>query len=327
MNGLYLDRKAVKLFVILLAVTVVASIGIAAVSHVYFGHETEGKATEFNEGLTLGSSFSLEDIIKDQDYGYKWVTGDNVEVDVYAQDSSGSFGRTDGILQYDPDSRQFTVIGVSEGQITFTSTEDRSVKFTVPFRTTFKETVVRNMVVDGMREASFVKSGVMTASDLATITKLSTNAAGEVDFSDLRHFTGMQRLIFSNPSEIVIIKGNTLPNNIDILVSSSNVGDYSDYYAGSDYISHIFTNTETEVSVNCITNGGTLVNSDSGQFVVPNDSPVSVPDLFAVSRLGYAFQGWYMAGTDTHVDGYYVFTRNTALEARWMPVSYTVNVH
>ena len=65
MNGLYLDRKAVKLFVILLAVTVVASIGIAAVSHVYFGHETEGKATEFNEGLTLGSSFSLEDIIKE----------------------------------------------------------------------------------------------------------------------------------------------------------------------------------------------------------------------------------------------------------------------
>ena len=50
MNGLYFDKKAMKLFVILLVATVVASVGIAALSHVYFGHDTEGKATTFTEG-------------------------------------------------------------------------------------------------------------------------------------------------------------------------------------------------------------------------------------------------------------------------------------
>lgn len=243
MNGLYFDKKAMKLFVILLVATVVASIGIAALSHVYFGHDTEGKATTFTEGLTLGSSFSVDDVLTDQDYSYKWVNGNNVDVEIYTEDSKGTIEKNDGVLKYDPDSRQFSVVGISKGQITFISTEDRSVKFTVPFRTSFKEPIVQTMVLDGYKGSSFVKNGVMTASDLTAITSLKTDISGEVDFSDLKHLTGMQRIIFDNPSSIVIIKGNSLPNNIDILVNASNIGNYSEYYANSRYISHIFTNT------------------------------------------------------------------------------------
>jgi|GEM_PF-6292265 len=327
MNGLYFDRKSVKIFTILLAIVVVASIGVAAFSHFYFGHETQGKDTEFTDSLTLGSSFTLDEVLSSQNYGYKWVRGDNVEIEVFAESTNGDVTKTEGILQYDSGTQKFNVIGVSGGHITFTSTEDRSVKFTIPFKTIFNEPLIGQMITNGYAESSFVTSGVMTATDLASMTKLETNAIGEVDFSDLKSFTGIKTLIFTNPSDIVKIKDNSLPDNIDILVSSSNVGDYSNYYRDSGYLPHIFANTDTEVSVNCIANGGTFANSDTGFFTVPSDSAVNVTDLFAIERKGYIFGGWVIAGTTTEVSGSYQFTENTALEARWQPIKYTVQVN
>ena len=128
-------KNKLKVFFIFLLVAAIMSVGAAIGLYYYFGHSIPGgDITEgLNDKLKLGSSFTVEDIIEEEQYNYAWISTDNIEVEVYATNKMGESDATKEVLAYDSESRTFTVIGVASGYIKFISTFDSTINFSVAY--------------------------------------------------------------------------------------------------------------------------------------------------------------------------------------------------
>ena len=327
MVALSLDKKTVKLFVILLVATVLISAVSAVFIHYYFGHEKNGYSTDFNSTLQVGSKVTLGELVKDQNYDYRWISSDKVDIRIYVYHEGIGYAEEDGILSYDKDTRTFSVNGVSQGKLEFTSTVDSTVKYVMPYQTIFKNYAVWNMVEKECASSAFVKEKVVTLADMATITSLSYPYYGEADFSDLRFFENLETLYLTNESELVQITGDSLPEGINVRVAPILLERYMESYKDSDYYSAIHADTGSKVSIALDTNGGTMSAMDKNYHAVDKGSTVPVSTQFAIARTGYIFQGWFVEGTETAVNDAYVFNADTTIEARWEPISYNITLN
>lgn len=327
MVALSLDKKTVKLFVILLVATVLISAASAVFIHYYFGHEKNGYSTDFNSTLQVGSKVTLGELVKDQNYDYRWISSDKVDIRIYVYHEGIGYAEEDGILSYDKDTRTFSVNGVSQGKLEFTSTVDSTVKYVMPYQTIFKNYAVWNMVEKECASSAFVKEKVVTLADMATITSLSYPYYGEADFSDLRFFENLETLYLTNESELVQIREGSLPDGINVRVAPVLLERYMESYKDSDYYSAIHADTGSKVSIALDTNGGTMSAMDKNYHAVDKGSTVPVSTQFAIARTGYIFQGWFVEGTETAVNDAYVFNADTTIEARWEPISYNITLN
>ena len=170
-----------RVFLIVLLIVALVSIGAAVGSFLFFGRSVDGNdLTEgFGSKLSYGNSFSLKDITEEEEYKYEWINANGVDVKVYALNADGESVETDGILAYSKEDHSFEVIGVSSGTIRFTSVLDDTVTFSVSFTTSFASPDTEEILAENYPH--FFEDGIITRSELMEIRSLRIESRSSVD--------------------------------------------------------------------------------------------------------------------------------------------------
>ena len=97
-KSVFTNHKLLRYFIFLIVVAVI-SLGTAIGCYLYFGHSYNAsnlnEQEEFSDKLTMGNSFTLDEILDSENYIYAWVKSPNVDIAIYALDNNGNYILTD----------------------------------------------------------------------------------------------------------------------------------------------------------------------------------------------------------------------------------------
>lgn len=333
-------KNKLKVFFIFLLVAAIMSVGAAIGLYYYFGHSIPGgDITEgLNDKLKLGSSFTVEDIIEEEQYNYAWISTDNIEVEVYATNKMGESDATKEVLAYDSESRTFTVIGVASGYIKFISTFDSTINFSVPYVSSFFSNDTESILSENY--SNIVEDEIITYSELLSIEVLTLSDKNDVDLADFVKLSNLKKLEIKNSidDELINFKNFHLPTDTNIYVPTVKYLDYINRGGNewSEYKNRIYPASSFEQhSVVLYKNGGLMADDNGLNFksvAVDDDATLNLSTDYAINKVGYQFVGWYISldGITTQgeaITDEYHFTSDVKLVARWEANTYTVRMY
>ena len=339
-KSVFTNHKLLRYFIFLIIVAVI-SLGTAIGCYLYFGHSYNASdlndQDEFSDKLTIGSSFTLDDILDSENYIYTWVKSPNVDIAIYALDNNGNYILTDNVLSYSREDETFNVIGVSEGEIIFTSPIDASVSLSIPFQTRFSETDTEFIIRDNY--PAFYSDGIIGADEFNSIEELSFASLQVYNLSDFSNCVSLSRIIVSNPYDVVELQGlRELSSDIIYYVTDGLYDDYMASTTWSSYGSRLFpivNLAEDYCTVVFEFNGGTMegMGEDSTHHFesILKGGSINVADYIS-TKTGYTFLGWYLSNDsgitlseEVHSD--YIFNADTKLYAGWSAIEYDIVYH
>lgn len=330
-----------KAFFIFLLIAAIVSVGVAIGIYYYFGHSMPGDdITEgLSDKLTYGNSFSLEDILEEEQYNYAWIKSDDIIVEVYATNNKNENVLTEEVLVYSKNDRSFKVVGVSTGVIKFTSGVDKTVNFSVPFTTKFKSGDTKGLLTDSY--PLFAEDGIFAESELRDVQLIRVENLSSVDLNDFKLFENLKKLVIKDNSEdgIISVSNFEIPESTTIYVDGDK---YLDYVNSEDQVWQNYANriypivaNATSHSVVLYKNGG-VFDDDNGEsidnFEVKDGETVSLSTEYSITKTGYQFLGWYSSNGDVVnvadlVTDSYEFKSDIKLFAKWEANSYTIRLH
>ena len=132
MSDSQFTKRRFGLFICLLLVFVLAGAATGIAMHFYVGNATENGNTgeSMADYVKIGDTFTIDDIAEKEEYVYGWLKSDvKVTVEVITKDEDGNekYVTAEDVLNYDEESRTFSVLGIGKGIIRFESTFDSSV--------------------------------------------------------------------------------------------------------------------------------------------------------------------------------------------------------
>ncbi len=334
-------KNKLKVFFIFLLVAAIMSVGAAIGLYYYFGHSVPGgDITEgLGDKLSYGGSFTVEDIIEEEQYNYAWIKSDDIIVEVYAKNKENDSILTKEILQYTKEDRTFNVIGVSQGFIKFINGFDETVNFCVPFTTKFKSNDTKLLLTENYPQ--FIEDGIFTQSELQEVEIIRFENVASADLNDFKLLKNLKKIeIRETPENSLISFSNfNLPLSTSIYVEDEQ---YLDYVNNEDvlwqnYVDRIYpiVANVTSHSIVLYKNGGVFAD-DNGEmiasFEVENGGTVSLSTTYEITKQGYQFLGWYSKDSDVVVDAdlvtdTYEFKSDMKLYARWQANNYTIKLH
>lgn len=334
-------KNKLKVFFIFLLVAAIMSVGAAIGLYYYFGHSVPGRDVTDGLGdkLSYGGSFTVEDIIEEEQYNYAWIKSDDIIVEVYATNKENDSILTKEILQYTKEDRTFNVIGVSQGYIKFINAFDETVNFGVPFTTRFKSNDTQSLITENYPQ--FAEDGVFTQSELEEVEIIRFENVASADLNDFKLLKNLKKIeIRETPENSLISFSNfDLPLSTSIYVEDEQ---YLDYVNNEDvlwqnYVDRIYpiVANVTSHSIVLYKNGGVFAD-DNGEviacFEVDDGDSVSLSTIYEISKQGYQFLGWYSKDSDVVDDAdlvtdTYEFKSDMKLYARWQANNYTIKLN
>ena len=335
-------KTKLSVYFVILFLVVLLSAGAAVGCYFYFGRnvESEGVKESFEDNLVLGRSFTVEELLRDQEYDYGWITSGTAKVSVYVkktQSEEESYFLSDEILFYDEEKGTFTVRGVGEGYIDFRFVMDHSVGFVVPFETTFDkgdtEVILRENYPD------FYLDGIVSYIEIDGVRSVRLATAGIYDVSELTVFPNLDTLVLASPDVIHCTGMEIAAEQMTVYVTDGVYDGYLADPAWETYAEKIYpiVNLEREMS--------TVVFEFNGGYmpVVGQEGPnyfVSVKKgeqadfaKYVILREGYTFEGWFTSDdngltlSDRPIPADYIFTEDIKLYAKWRLNHYAIVYH
>ncbi len=335
-----LNKPKFKLFLILLITTVVVAGLVGFAVNKFFGKPQDGKNINsfMPDQLTLGSSFTLDEVIEYMQYEPLWIKTDGIEVQLYAEkntDGDSALEENKELISYDTASRTFMVNGVGTGKIQITSEVDSTVFLELPFETKFRSNNTKSILKDNYPQ--FFADNIVTDSEIQSVTEIKLQTANSMNLIDFSSCTKLERVVLTTSKDIVLIEGlEALNSQVEFLVYGEFYYDYIQTDVWSKYYERIFPIVKLESNENSVVfefNGGTMerVNkSDSSYFDSITSGTTIVLSDYAIKKEGYTFLGWYTSSDKgvtyaTKITEDYVFDKNTKLYANWSVNEYDVS--
>lgn len=341
MTKISFEKNSFKAFFIFLLAVAVVSAGVAIGMYFYFGHAMPGQdLTEgLSDKLSYGGSFSLDDILEEEQYNYGWIKSNDVKVEVYAINDKDESILTQELLTYSENDRTFKVVGVSRGTIKFISAVDSTVNFSVPFTTKFKSSDTVAILKENY--PSIGEDQIFTSAELQDVNLIYVENRSSVDFNDIKLLEGLKKLIIKNTAgnKALSAKNLVLPSSATIYVEAYQYLNYinSNEQAWQNYASRIYPIVRdiTSHSVVLYKNGGVFDNDNGNSIAnleVVDGESVSLSTEYSITRPGYQFVGWYSSNGDVVtpselVSDSYKFKSDVKLYAKWQANSYTVKLY
>ena len=326
-----------KLLLVLIALSAVSAFG----AEYYFGSPWNSSDSFMAQSLTLGDSFSYDDVVDDAGNTTKWIKNDKVSVTTYYANADGTYSPGEGVLEYDKETKMFKAVGVSEGKIVFTNTVDNTVTYSIPFKISFRSGDTQKILADsGIQNKGAISKDsdqkIYTRADLESVS--SVTLANDVsDMNDIATLPNVKTIVMSQKDKVQTIVNMDLTENIHVYVDDSvydlYLGSSSGLWKNAD--SQIFITPEkNSVSVVFNHNGGSLSGETGSHkgLSIDTENKVDMNEINGIARTGYTFKGWYIShdeGTtlEEEVDENTVFTADTKVYAKWSVNSYTVIFH
>ncbi|MBQ7761360.1 MAG: InlB B-repeat-containing protein [Clostridia bacterium] len=341
MTKISFKKSKFKAFFIFLLTIAIASVGMAIGLYFYFGQATAGEdLTEgLSDKLSYGGSFTLEDVLEEEQYNYTWIKSNNVDVEVYAINDKDESVLTKEVLVYSNQDRTFKVVGVSKGIIKFISKVDKTVNFSVPFTTKFKSVDTNGILTESY--PLIAEDEVFTSSELQDVQLVRVEKRASVDLNDFKLLEGLEKVIIKDTPEgkLISVKNFELPSSATIYVEDNQYLEYvnSENQTWQSYANRIYPIVVDTASHSVVLykNGG-VFEDDNGKlianFEVEDGGSVSLSTEYAISRVGYQFLGWYSSNGDVVnpsdlVSDSFEFKSDIKLYAKWQANSYTVRLH
>ena len=336
-KSVFTKNKLLIFFIVFIVVTVI-SLCVALGCYFYFGHQFDAtnlsEYENFDDKLTLGNSFTVDDIMEAQGYNYSWVKASDVEVEIYAINSSEEYFICGNILNYDKSKKSFDVIGVSQGQIVFKNMADSSINLTVPFQTCFAQPDTENIIKSNYPH--MFDDGIIDSEEVKEVRELTFETVQTYDISDFANFPNLNRVILSTPKDMISLTGlNKINETVVFYVTDGLYNNYitsADWVAYSDRIFPIVNLNEGNCTLVFNFNGGVMDGVSDGTeqyFANVNEGESIDIEKYSINRTGYTFAGWYVGdnGGETLTDlvsNNYVFKKNTKLYAKWIVNEYDI---
>lgn len=325
----------IKLFVVLLISLVVLIAAGAVAVHFYIGHGVTavGSAEDFTDKLTLGSSFTVDDVIEDQKYKYGWLKS-SVKVEVLRAAEGEEYEPAEGLASYDAKTRTFTVTGVGEGKAVFSNPVDASVRFEFPFETRFS--VPDTEVIVRAQYPSFYDDGYVSAEELAQITQLTFAGTEAYDLSDFGFCENFSRVNIT-ADNVVALKGQSA-THANFYVKEDLYCEYLTDAAWAGYTERVFPaadldSVDFDSAVNVVFefNGGQKEGYGGAEryfAAVEKDKPLELSE-YEIFRTGYTFTGWFTSEDGGRTLGTQItastnITGDIKLYADWSENSYNI---
>lgn len=334
-----LNKPRIKLFLVLLAITVViAAIAGFAVNMIFGKSQEEKQINSFmpNE-LTLGTSFTLDEVVEYMNYEPLWIKSDGIDVQLFAEKTSNNelvLEETDELITYSASDRTFTINGVGSGEIRIFSNIDKTVYIKLPYETKFQSANTESILRENF--PAFFNDNIVTSSEFNSIKEIKLPTANEVNLIDFASCSGLERVILSTSKDIAPIQGlATLASNVQFLVYGDFYYEYLKDDAWATYYERIFPIVNLEENKTTLVfefNGGSMIKAGKGEThyfeSVITGNTLNLSE-YSISKNGYTFLGWYLSSDKgntftTKITGDYIFDSNTKLYANWVVNEYDV---
>ena len=334
-----LNKPRIKLFLVLLAITVViAAIAGFAVNMIFGKSQEEKQINSFmpNE-LTLGTSFTLDEVVEYMNYEPLWIKSDEIDVQLFAEKTSNNelvLEETDELITYSASDRTFTINGVGSGEIRIFSNIDKTVYIKLPYETKFQSANTESILRENF--PAFFNDNIVTSSEFNSIKEIKLPTANEVNLIDFASCSGLERVILSTSKDIAPIQGlATLASNVQFLVYGDFYYEYLKDDAWATYYERIFPIVNLEENKTTLVfefNGGSMIKAGKGEThyfeSVITGNTLNLSE-YSISKNGYTFLGWYLSSDKgntftTKITGDYIFDSNTKLYANWVVNEYDV---
>ena len=334
-----LNKPRIKLFLVLLAITVVvAAIAGFAVNKIFGKPQEEKPINSFmpNE-LILGTSFTLDEVVEYMNYEPLWIQSDGIDVQLFAEKTSNNelvLEETDELITYSASDRTFKINGVGSGEIRIFSNIDKTVFIELPYETKFQSANTESILRENY--PAFFNDNIVTSTEFNSIKEIKLPTANEVSLVDFASCSGLERVIVSTSKDIAPVQGlATLASNVQFLVYSDFYYEYLQDDTWSTYYERIFPIVNLEENKSTLVfefNGGSMSKAGKGEtryfesIITGNTLNLSE---YSISKNGYTFLGWYLSSDKgntftTKVTGDYIFDSNTKLYANWVVNEYDV---
>lgn len=337
-------KRKFKLFLIILILVAAISVAAGAGLHFYIGRyvEADGIADSLSESMKLGSSFTVDDVIESENYPYGWMKS-QVSVSVLAktsapaaksEDGAEEYSPTQELLEYDPETRTFTVCGAGNGIIEFNNPLDSSVTFQVPFTTKFASEDTALILEQNYPE--FFADGIVGKGEIAAVEEVSLTAPRLYDVGEFALFSNFRRVLLPSEDLLEPIGLEKFEDGVIFYVSDGLYGGYISSECWAEYAERVFPIVDLSEGVHALVfefMGGNMPSAGADAvryfYSVADGATLNISE-FAVERTGYTFSGWYTSNdggatlTDTRIDENYSFGADTKLYAKWAANQYEI---
>lgn len=326
-----------KLLLVLIALSAVSAFG----AEYYFGSPWNSNDSVMAQSLTLGDSFSYDDVVDDAGNSTKWIKNDNVSVATYYANADGTYSPGEDILEYNEETKMFKAVGVSEGKIVFTNTVDTTVTYSIPFKISFRSGDTQRILADsGISNQGMISEGsdqrIYTRADLESVSSV-TLSGDTSDMADIAVLSKVKTIVMTQKENVQSFTNMDLTDNIRVYVDDSSYDLYLDSSTDlwKDANPQIFVTPKVNnVSVVFNHTGGSLPDNPSTHKSLSIDAgnAVDMDELAGVSRTGYTFVGWFISHDEgstleDEVNKDTVFTADTKVYAKWTANGYKVVFH
>ena len=338
MSDSQFTKRRFGLFICLLLVFVLAGAATGIAMHFYVGNATENGNTgeSMADYVKIGDTFTIDDIAEKEEYVYGWLKSDvKVTVEVITKDEDGNekYVTAEDVLNYDEESRTFSVLGIGKGIIRFESTFDSSVNFSVEFNTRFAVDDTENILRENF--PGFFDDGIVTNAEIDSVKSVTLSQKKNYDVSETTIFKNLERVILTY-NDVVGLQGRNSLGDVVFYVADSLYTDYISDDLWKGIMNRIYPIVDLSENKNTVVlefMGGTLksVGEDAERTFVSVDNGGKLNlDEYAPSMKGYLFSGWFRSedGGKTlsgkKVESSFEFKENDKLYASWSPITYEI---
>ena len=338
MSDSQFTKRRFGLFICLLLVFVLAGAATGIAMHFYVGNATENGNTgeSMADYVKIGDTFTIDDIAEKEEYVYGWLKSDaKVTVEVITKDEDGNekYVTAEDVLNYDEESRTFSVLGIGKGIIRFESTFDSSVNFSVEFNTRFAVDDTENILRENF--PGFFDDGIVTNAEIDSVKSVTLSQKKNYDVSETTIFKNLERVILTY-NDVVGLQGRNSLGDVVFYVADSLYTDYISDDLWKGIMNRIYPIVDLSENKNTVVlefMGGTLksVGEDAERTFVSVDNGGKLNlDEYAPLMKGYLFSGWFRSedGGKTlsgkKVESSFEFKENDKLYASWSPITYEI---
>ncbi len=341
-------KRKIKFFVIILILVANLAFAAGVCNHFYFGHYV--KASDISDSLTdqlsVGSSFTIKDILKIEKYSYGWMKSDvNVEILVnnpnYDENKSDSkeekYIVSKDILSYNAKTRTFKVCGIGAGIIDFKNPLDSSINLQVPFKTKFAIEDTGIILKDNY--SKFFDDNLITQGEIASVEELRITTSRSYDVGEFYIFPNLCRVVLSSENVLQLGRLANLDKNIIFYVKDGLYDEYMSSSHWAKYRERIFPIVDLSAGKHTLVfelRGGYMAAAGTDgtrYFSSVEDGETINLNEFVAKRTGYTFLGWYTSNDNgntlnpTRIQDDYVFLADTKLYADWSANEYEIIYH
>lgn len=341
-------KRKIKFFVVILLLVAIFAVAAGVGIHFYFGHYFEASdiSDSLADQLTIGSSFTVNDILESEKYSYGWMKSDiNVEVlvdnpsfDENADDSKEEkYTVSQDVLGYDAGTRTFTVLGIGSGIIDFRNPLDSSVGLQVPFSTKFAIDDTELILEENYPE--FFDDGLIVKDEIDSVDELRFTAPRSYNVGEFFMCPNLYRFVLSSEDLLRLDGLENIDKNVMFYVTDGLYGEYMLSSHWANYRERVFPIVDLSAGKHTLVfefKGGQMasVGTDDTRYFssVDDGGTINLSD-FIIERTGYTFLGWYTSNdngntlTQTRIHEDYVFQADTKLYADWSANEYEIVYH